>query len=82
LKYPTIRISDIMNATIPPIKYSVIKGGPTGACLDMLYLGACNEPECTYKHPSTRISLDPARAAASATKLKAGYAAYVAKHDG
>jgi hypothetical protein len=30
-KYPTIRIADIMNATIPPIKYSVVKGGPTGA---------------------------------------------------
>jgi hypothetical protein len=81
-KYPTVRISDFMSATTPPIKYSAIKGGPTGACLDMLYLGSCNEPDCTYKHPSTRLSLDPARAAAAASKLKVGYAAYVAQHEG
>jgi hypothetical protein len=68
-----------MNATIPPIKYSLVKGGPTGACLDMLYLGACNKPACMYKNPSTRLSLDPAKAAAVASKLKAGYAAYEAK---
>jgi hypothetical protein len=77
-RYPRIRVADIMNAPVPPIRYSAIKGGPTGACLDMLYLGSCNEPDCTYKHPTTRLSLDPARAAAAASKLKAGYAAYVA----
>lgn len=79
-KYPDIRISDLMNAVSPPIRYSNIRGGPTGACLDMLYLGSCNEPSCTYKHPSTRISLDPARASAAATKLKAGYVAYIESH--
>lgn len=70
-----------MSAPVPPIKYTAIKGGPTGACLDMLYFGSCNEPDCTYKHPTTRISLDPARAATSANKLKLGYAAYIAKQE-
>ena len=80
-RYPQVRISDIMSAPVPPIKYTAIKGGPTGACLDMLYFGSCNEPDCTYKHPTRRISLDPARAATSANKLKLGYAAYIAKQE-
>ena len=69
-----------MAATSPPIKYSAIKIGPNGACLDMLCLGMCKEPGCSYKHPVTRISLDPARAAAAASKLKQGYAAYTEAH--
>jgi hypothetical protein len=80
-KYPHLRISDIMSAPVPPIKYSSIKGGPTGACLDMLYFGSCNEADCTYKHPTTRLSLDPSRAATAASKLKVGYAAYAANHE-
>jgi hypothetical protein len=78
VKYPSIRIADLMAATTPPLKYSTIRVGPTGACLDMLCFGACKEPDCTYKHPTARISIDPARAAAAATKLKAGLAAYEA----
>jgi hypothetical protein len=70
-----------MGATTPPLKYTAIRVGPTGACLDMLCFGACKEPDCTYKHPTLRISIDPARAAAAATKLKAGYAAYEASHS-
>jgi hypothetical protein len=35
-RHPEIRISDTMSAPTPPLKYSAIKGGPTGACLDML----------------------------------------------
>jgi hypothetical protein len=81
-KYPNIRVSDIMGAATPPIKYSVIKLGPTGACLDMLCFGACKEATCTYKHPVTRVTIDPARAAVTAAKLKTGYAAYVLAHGG
>jgi hypothetical protein len=77
-QYPTIQIAAIMAAASPPIKYSAVKVGPNGACLDMLCLGLCQDPACSYKHPITRISIDPARAAAAASKLKAGYAAYVA----
>lgn len=80
-KYPAIRIAAIMAASTPPIKYNAIKVGPNGACLDMLCFGLCQDPGCTYKHPLTRISIDPARASAAASKLKAGYAAYVAKQD-
>jgi hypothetical protein len=75
-RFPHIRIADIMAAATPPIKYSAIKLGPNGACLDMICLGLCKEPECTYKHPVTRISMDPARALGAAAKLKVGYAAY------
>lgn len=77
-RYPDLRIADIMGAPTPPLRYTAIRVGPTGACLDMLCLGACKEPECTYKHPTARISIDPARAAAAASKLKAGLAAYEA----
>jgi hypothetical protein len=81
-KYPNLRVADLMGATTPPLKYSTIRVGPTGACLDMLCFGICKEPDCTYKHPTARINIDPARAAAAATKLKAGYAAYEANHPG
>jgi hypothetical protein len=81
-RYPSLKISDLMTAPVPPLRYATIKVGPTGACLDMLCLGACNDEGCTYKHPATRISIDPARAAAAATKLKAGYEAYRASHGG
>jgi hypothetical protein len=71
-----------MAAANPPLKYSAIKVGPNGACLDMLCLGACLEAGCSYKHPMTRIWIDPARAAAAATKLKQGYTAYVTAQGG
>jgi hypothetical protein len=78
--YPSLRIAELMAAASPPIKYSAIKIGPNGACLDMLCLGRCQEPGCSYKHPLTRISIDPARAAAAASKLKQGYEAYKLAH--
>jgi hypothetical protein len=81
-KYPTIRVSDIMHAVSPPVKYTNIKLGPTGACLDMLCLGSCKEPSCTYKHPTARVSIDPARASKTAAELKPAYAQYVATHGG
>lgn len=62
-KYPMIWVSEIMGAVTPPIKYTVIKLGPMGACLDMLCLGICKEVSCPYKHPLTGISIDPSRAA-------------------
>jgi hypothetical protein len=43
-KYPELRIADVMGAPTPPLKYSAIRVGPTGACLDMLCSGACKEP--------------------------------------
>jgi hypothetical protein len=78
-KYPAVRVADLMLATVPPIRYLSIKVGPTGACLDMLCLGACLEPGCTYKHPlAARLTFDPTWAAAAATKLKAWYIASTA----
>jgi hypothetical protein len=71
-RYPTIRIAGIMAAATPPLKYSAIKVGPNGARLDIRCLGACQEAGCSYKHPLTQISIDPARAAAVASKLKQG----------
>jgi hypothetical protein len=79
-KYPNIRVADLMMATVPPLKYTSIKVGPTGACLDMLCLGTCKEAGCTYKHPTTRVGIDPTRAVSAAIKLKLGYAAYTASH--
>ena len=78
-KYPDIRISNIMNAPVLLLKYSSIKEGPMGACVDMLYLSSCNEEDCTYKHPSTRLNLNPSKAATAARQPKAGYTAYMAK---
>jgi hypothetical protein len=52
-KYPSLRIADLMAATSPLIKYTAIKVGLTGACLDMLCFGTCKEAGCTYKHPTT-----------------------------
>jgi hypothetical protein len=71
-----------MTATTPPLRYTAVKIGPTGACLDMLCLASCKDAGCTYKHPVARVTIDLARAAAAATKLKTGYAAYIARHGG
>jgi hypothetical protein len=72
-----------MGAMMPYIKYTTIKLGPTGACLDMLCLGTCIEASCTYNHPLTQIAIDPSRAAAATgAKIKTSYVAYVLAHGG
>jgi hypothetical protein len=47
-----------MAATTPPLRYTSVKIGPTGACLDMLCIGACSvvpirgiyNPAITYQY--------------------------------
>jgi hypothetical protein len=82
-KYTDARMADLMAATLQLTKYTSLRIGPMGTCPNMLCLGACKEASCTYKHPLTRIIIDPpAQAAAVATKLKAGYDAYKLAHGG
>jgi hypothetical protein len=38
VRFPNLRIADLLAATSSPIKCSAIKLGPNGACLDMLSL--------------------------------------------
>jgi hypothetical protein len=59
-RFPNLCIAEILAVTSPLIKYSAIKLGPDGVCLDMLRLGQCKEPGCTYTHLFTHIFLDSA----------------------
>jgi hypothetical protein len=36
-----LRVADFMAAATPPLWYTDVKIGPTGACLDTLCLGSC-----------------------------------------
>ena len=47
---PDVRFNQIMAAVQPSLKYSAVKIGGNGTCLDMHYFGRCNEPTCNYKH--------------------------------
>ena len=64
-----------MNATLPPLNYSVVKMGPNGSCLDYLCFGECTNRTCTFKHdPNAGIA--SARAIQVASKLGPAYQAY------
>jgi hypothetical protein len=84
--YPIIWVLEIMAAATLPMPqvqfHQTWADQVTRACLDMLCLGTCKEATCSYKHPTTRVMIDPAQAVMAAAKLKMGYAAYVITHGG
>jgi hypothetical protein len=69
-QYPTLHVMDLMAAMISPVKYSLMKLSPMGACLDMLCFRSCLEPGCTYKHSTMWFIINPSSAV---SKLKVAY---------
>jgi len=65
--------------TVPnhPIKYSDIRLGAPGGCLDYCYLGCCKDPSCTYNHMPTGPVQD-SKAKKVAEHLKKAGDAYTA----
>jgi hypothetical protein len=47
---PHVKITDLINATTPPAPYSNVRVGTAGSCLDMIILGKCVNPQCTFSH--------------------------------
>lgn len=47
---PNARFNEVMSAADPPLKYSDVRVGAGGSCLDLHYLGRCKMPGCSYRH--------------------------------
>jgi hypothetical protein len=77
--YPGVRLAAIIAAAVPPLPYSKVKLGPSGACLDFLALGECLNDQCTYRHDAG-MTVPPTQVGRVAPKLKAAFESYRAAH--
>jgi hypothetical protein len=75
-KHPAARFTDVMNAPQERLKYSEVRMGPSGSCLDMHYFGRCSTEGCAYKHGVVG-AVPEARATKILPKLKVAVAEYV-----
>lgn len=50
--HPSVKMVEVMRAADDPMRYSDVKMGANGSCLDVHYFGECKNDECTYKHGS------------------------------
>jgi hypothetical protein len=75
-KRATVKITDLINATTPPVLYNNVKVGAAGSCLDMIFLGKCVNPQCTFSHAACGIIPD-ARAREIVRHLQPGIDAFV-----
>ena len=76
-QYPQLSIGALMNAVNPPVKYTDLKIGAKGTCLEMNLFGACRNTRCTYQHLEAKPT--DARAQAIAATLQRAGEAYEQK---
>ena len=70
-KRATVKMTDLINATTPPVPYSNVRVGAAGSCLDMIILGKCVSPQCTFSHAACGVIPD-ARACEIVRHLQPG----------
>ena len=75
-KRATVKVTDLINAT-PPVPYNNVRVGASGSCLDMIFLGKCVDPQCTFSHAARSIIPD-SRAREIVRNLQPGIDAFVA----
>ena len=75
-KRATVKVTDLINATTPPVPYSTVRVGIASSCLDMNILGKCVNPQCTYSHAACGTVPD-ARARESVRHLQPGIDAFL-----
>ena len=76
-KRATVKMTDLINATTTPVPYSNARVGAAGSCLDMIILGKCVNPQCTFSHAACGI-IPNARAREIVRNLQPGIDAFVA----
>ena len=59
-----------------PVSYSNVRIGAAGSCLDMIILGKCVNPQCTFSHAACGIIPD-VRAREVVRNLQPGIDAFV-----
>ena len=81
-KYPLLSVAELMQAPVPAIKYSELKLGSAGSCLQMHVFGGCTVPGCTFRHSGFVAKLTDKQASSAATVLARGITAYLESHGG
>lgn len=73
-EFPTLSIGALMSSCDPPLKYSDLRLGARGTCMQLNGLGSCSDPSCTYSHVIAKPTDAKAKAvAANLAKAAASY---------
>ena len=75
-KKASIKMTDLINATNPPVPYNDIRLGAAGSCLDLIILGKCVNLQCTFSQAACGTISD-VRAREVVRHLQPGINAFV-----
>jgi hypothetical protein len=74
-KKPTVKVVDLLSAA--KLRYRDVRVGVPGGCIDMVLMGVCKSPDCTYSH-AIQEAIPEAKVTKLNNQLKKGVAAFVA----
>ena len=69
--HPQVTIGALMSAPDPPLKYSDLRIGTKGTCLEMNLFGVCRNNRCTYQHLEAKPTDSRAQAIANTVQRAA-----------
>jgi hypothetical protein len=75
-KKPTVKMVDLLSAG--KMRYRDVRVGVPGGCIDMVFMGGCKSPDCSYNH-DVQEAIPIAKIPKLANQLKKAVAAYIAK---